>query len=264
MRGPATAPATRWLGPYLAGRRRLSLARRKVILRQAPKIGCGGAGAPSGEVHEHGNGAPTVQAFASPPPFKRPKSLTARAEPRGGVDRQTFMTGRTRRISIVLLLGLVVVGCGSSSEEPLGVGTAREVQELDKATTAPTGSSSTTAAAPVADAGEPAVWTINEGDPPTEESETFRARVSQLQCGPNTEILEPTLALHKDEVVVTFAVASLPPGIYTCEGQGVVEYLVDLGEPLGDRDLIDGTCRSDGNATPHCIVGATRWRPEAS
>ncbi len=116
-----------------------------------------------------------------------------------------------------------------------------------------------------ADAGEPAVWTINEEDPPTKDSQTLRARVSSLQCGPNTEILEPTLAFHEDEIVVTFTVASLPPGNYTCVGQGVVEHVVDLGEPIGNRDLIDGTCRNPGGfGGSYCVDGATRWQHDAS
>lgn len=73
---------------------------------------------------------------------------------------------------------------------------------------------------------------------------SFTARVTRLGCsGGNTgEVLEPTLTVGEDENVVTFTVEPLPPGIYPCPGNPVVAHPIDVGEPIGGRDLVDGAC----------------------
>jgi hypothetical protein len=72
------------------------------------------------------------------------------------------------------------------------------------------------------------------------------------------------VAFGDDEVVVTFTVEALSPGVHTCPGNDQVPYELDLGQPLGERRLVDGSCRPpDGEArdTSLCIDGDVRWAP---
>jgi hypothetical protein len=43
-----------------------------------------------------------------------------------------------------------------------------------------------------------------------------------------------------DRVVVIFTVDPLPDGAYTCPGNPPTGVTVELSEPLGDRQLLDG------------------------
>ena len=48
-----------------------------------------------------------------------------------------------------------------------------------------------------------------------------------------------------------------------CPGNDEVPYEVRLDEPIGQRQLLDGSCRSGGEAasTSFCAAGAARWVP---
>jgi hypothetical protein len=115
--------------------------------------------------------------------------------------------------------------------------------------------------------GDPAVWWIDPDEPPSTTESTFTALVSRLGCnnGVTGEVLRPGVVLTDHEVIVTFTVEHDPDG-GTCPGNDLVPYVVDLGEPLGNRDLVDGSCRAGGAAatTSHCAEdyeGSVRWRP---
>lgn len=110
--------------------------------------------------------------------------------------------------------------------------------------------------------GETAVWRANPEDPPTSSAETFTALVTRLDCssGVTGEVLEPSIVVRHDAVVVTFEVAPLPRGNYTCQGNDEVPYVVDVGEPIGVRDVVDGACLSgEAQSTSFCTDGAVRW-----
>jgi hypothetical protein len=62
------------------------------------------------------------------------------------------------------------------------------------------------------------------------------------------------------EIVVTFTVAPLKPGAYTCMGNDRVARTVNVGEPIGARRLVDGGCQSgEAKSTSFCEAGAVRW-----
>lgn len=112
--------------------------------------------------------------------------------------------------------------------------------------------------------GSTAVWTIDDTVPPSPDSDSFTALVTRLGCsGDQTgEVLEPQVTTEDDRIVVTFAVAPLPEGAYPCPGNDLVPYTVQLDDPIGSRELVDGACLSgEAASTSFCEAGAVRWRP---
>ena len=110
--------------------------------------------------------------------------------------------------------------------------------------------------------GATATWTVVDDDPPTTTAESFTAMVERLGCsgGETGEVLEPAVVANEVRVVVTVSVEPLPPGGYTCPGNKAVPYVVELDEPIGERQLVDGACLSgEAVSTSKCSDGAVRW-----
>lgn len=64
-------------------------------------------------------------------------------------------------------------------------------------------------------------------------------------CTPRASALAQAMM---QRIVVTFTVEALDPDeFYTCQGNPSVEVRVDLGEPRGDRPMVDGTCFGDAS-----------------
>lgn len=111
--------------------------------------------------------------------------------------------------------------------------------------------------------GATAVWDIDSDDPPDSTSGSFIAMVTRLGCsgGETGEVLDPTVVIEEERIVVTFTVEALD-GAHTCPGNNQVPYEVHLDEPVGRRELVDGACLSEEAAsTSFCAEGAVRWRP---
>lgn len=73
---------------------------------------------------------------------------------------------------------------------------------------------------------------------------TFVALVTERECASGQaaigRIVAPTLAFLDDRVLIAFG--TVPPvgdGVATCQGNPPVPIRVDLGQPLGDRVLVD-------------------------
>lgn len=117
--------------------------------------------------------------------------------------------------------------------------------------------------APAGADGDTAVWDVDAADPPTPSATSITAMVSRLGCsgGETGEVLAPVVSADAERVVLTFSVEPLPDDVdYTCPGNPAVPYVVELDEPLGDRELVDGACLSgDAASTSHCSDGAVRW-----
>ncbi len=114
--------------------------------------------------------------------------------------------------------------------------------------------------------GATATWDVDVSDLPTADSTAFTALVVRLGCnnGDTGVVLDPAIAVEPDRVVVTFEVEPLPPGAYTCPGNRPVPYTVDLGGPIGERELVDGACLAgEATTTASCVDGATRWSAAA-
>lgn len=67
------------------------------------------------------------------------------------------------------------------------------------------------------------------------------------------DVNAPDISVNENEIVVTFTVSPGEPMAANCQGNNEVEATVELPEPLGDRALIDGACRStEASATVFC------------
>ncbi|MHA7277118.1 hypothetical protein ACX80O_11430 [Arthrobacter sp. Hz1] len=83
-------------------------------------------------------------------------------------------------------------------------------------------------------------------------------------------VLDPELTYEADRIVIETYVEPIPGReTVTCQGNNVVAVTVNLTEPVGNRDLVDGLCL-DVNAVPATYCGeddGVRWavrEPSAS
>ena len=88
-------------------------------------------------------------------------------------------------------------------------------------------------------------WVFDPALPkPGPDSQTFVALVTERECasGQSSEgrVVGPDILDAGDELLVTFAVRPLGGDLQTCPGNPPTRVRVDLGEPLGDRILVDG------------------------
>jgi hypothetical protein len=111
-----------------------------------------------------------------------------------------------------------------------------------------------------------AVWTVNRGEPLGPDTTIFTAMVRRVDCnnGVTGDVQGPDVRLEDEEVTVTFTVKPVPSGARNCLGNNEVAYVVALAEPLGDRDLVDGQCDSDGEGsrTTFCRPDGVRYSQE--
>lgn len=173
--------------------------------------------------------------------------MTARGELWSSAVRQTAM----KRLALFAVV--VLAGCGSANSS-------------SSDTTDPSPASTTTTTTTVAQPkGEVATWRIESAEDVAGNATSFPANVSRLGCndGETGEVLAPTIELDASQIVVTFTVAPAEPGGHTCPSNDIVKFVVDVGEPIGNRELVDGACRngSDAATTSWCADGAVRWAP---
>lgn len=131
-------------------------------------------------------------------------------------------------------------------------------------TTSPSTTSPSSTTSPPDRPGATAVWRVDDEDPPTTSSTSFSALVTRIGCngGRTGEVYAPKLRVDDDEIVVTFSVEAPPDGASTCPSNDEVPYRVEIGEPIGQRTLVDGACLDGAAAsTSFCSEGGTRWRP---
>lgn len=142
-----------------------------------------------------------------------------------------FVTIARRSQHLLVLIGAVVVavsGCSSHGD-----------------TSSIPSSPSTPASVP--ESIFPATWQLDPAfDRPSPSDTEVHVVVTERQCAngqrPGDRLQPPEVALSTDAVVVTFLVESLlvTESTVTCPDNPAVPYDVQLGEPLGERDLFDG------------------------
>lgn len=112
--------------------------------------------------------------------------------------------------------------------------------------------------------GDAAVWTVQPGHQLGPESTTFTAMVRRLGCnnGSTGDVQEFSVRAEGESVVVTFYVEP-DPSDASCPGNDETPVVVELFEPLGDRDLVDGQCSPDGPASgsKYCRPDGVRYTP---
>jgi hypothetical protein len=113
--------------------------------------------------------------------------------------------------------------------------------------------------------GDPAVWYVVADQNLRPNSTGFMVTVTRTGCssGVQGEPERPVIDAGVDTITITFRIdPHISSG--TCEGTPGVVYRLHLGEPLGERDLVDGGCRvGDGLAsTEFCLRDGVRvrWR----
>jgi len=99
-----------------------------------------------------------------------------------------------------------------------------------------------------------ASWTLDPAEPPPDAAtQTFTALVTERDCASGQSsvgrVVGPDILELGNEVLVTFAVRPLAGDAQTCQGNPVTRVLVDLGSPLGDRQLLDGGTLPPGDPT---------------
>lgn len=110
-----------------------------------------------------------------------------------------------------------------------------------------------------------AVWTVAPGERVEARTSEVTVVVTRVGCngGITGEVQEPEVGLGDDEVVLTFSVTPGEPSGADCQANDAVPYDLVLPEPLGERSLVDGQCRPEGEAsgTSFCRGGGVRHRP---
>lgn len=97
----------------------------------------------------------------------------------------------------------------------------------------------------------PASWSLRTV--PSSDATSVDIGVSSDECSSGQSaagrLTEPMVEYHADAVVITTRVVPLPPGGYTCPGSPSAPMTVQLDEPLGDRQLLDGRWYPPQSAT---------------
>lgn len=108
-----------------------------------------------------------------------------------------------------------------------------------------------------------ALWELAPGHRIDADSTTVTALVTRLGCnsGVTGDVNTPEVAVTVAEIVITFTVSPMQSGVASCPGNDQVEYLIELPEPLGARQLIDGACTATEAAATVFCESEVRFSP---
>lgn len=106
-----------------------------------------------------------------------------------------------------------------------------------------------------------ATWQVTDGSAVNGDDTKLAIGVTRLGCanGETGEISDVDVQLGDDQVAVRARVEPPPGSAYNCLGNDMVEVQVDLGEPIGDRMLVDGACEHPRAATTSACDTDVRW-----
>ena len=99
-----------------------------------------------------------------------------------------------------------------------------------------------------------AEWAFDPAQPkPDATTQVFDAMVTEMSCNSGQpadgRIVGPQIVKSADTVLVIFAVRPRPGDFQTCPSNPSTRIRVDLGEPLGERELLDGGRLPPGDPT---------------
>jgi hypothetical protein len=101
-----------------------------------------------------------------------------------------------------------------------------------------------------------AVWELAPETSVEAASTTVSVLVTRLGCnsGVTGAVNRPDVTITAREIVVRFTVSpGEPEGGADCQGNNPVEYVLELDEPVGERRLVDGACRTtEASSTIFC------------
>lgn len=105
-----------------------------------------------------------------------------------------------------------------------------------------------------------ATWELSDPDSVSPDDAVIEIGVQRLGCasGETGEIVDVGVDLGEDHVVIEAAVEPLE-GPADCPSNEVVPTDVDLGESIGDRELVDGVCEHERAAETTMCDTSVRW-----
>jgi hypothetical protein len=104
-------------------------------------------------------------------------------------------------------------------------------------------------------AGDPATWKVITPYPDTT-STSLTIAVTRESCagGHTGRALTPQVTYADLQIVIVAQVEPLIRGVArTCQGNDSVSVVVQLSQPIGHRDLVDGSCLNDGLDHPAVV-----------
>lgn len=135
-------------------------------------------------------------------------------------------TPRVPAVAATVLLVIAATGCTSSGETSIGTWELLDPAAVDPATT------------------------------------RLEVGVTRVECssGVTGEVREIAVDLEPDRIVIGIGLEPLGLDAADCQGNPVVPTTVDLGAPIGDRDLVDRACLFEPvSTTSFCEDDGVRW-----
>lgn len=113
--------------------------------------------------------------------------------------------------------------------------------------------------------GERAYWEVPDPDSVESDDESLEVGVSRQDCasGETGEVTEVKVTEDEDQVVIQAFTEPLTGEAYTCPENDVVSVNVELDEPIGERELVDGVCTDDDVADTATCDSDVRWSTES-
>ncbi|MDV2975951.1 UNVERIFIED_CONTAM: hypothetical protein Q9R71_02040 [Actinomycetes bacterium ARC8] len=112
-----------------------------------------------------------------------------------------------------------------------------------------------------------AQWALIDPSGVNASSTSLELGVMGLACasGKTGDVTAIHVDLADGQIAIGIAVEPLEGEAQDCQGNETVPYTLELGEPVGDRVLIDASCldRAEQQA-PNCSDGGIRWSSPAT
>lgn len=109
-----------------------------------------------------------------------------------------------------------------------------------------------------------AYWSLLDSAAPVPGATSLQLGVVRSGCsgGLTGKVLDSRVDYAAQRVTITIWVEQQPDGAYSCPSNETVPYTLELREPLGERELVDGACADPGAlGTVVCSEGGLRWEP---
>lgn len=105
------------------------------------------------------------------------------------------------------------------------------------------------------------MWRLRDADAVNSDATQLEIEVTRLGCasGVTGELLPARVSEEGERVVVQVDAVPLGDEGADCQGNDWVGVTVDLDEPVGDRELVDGACLEGEAADTSFCETAVRW-----
>ena len=109
--------------------------------------------------------------------------------------------------------------------------------------------------------GELATWELQHPDEVSADTENLDIDVKRLACsgGETGNVVDVDVELSGDQITVQAYTEPLEEEGADCPLNEVVAEDVNLGEPIGERTIVDGACENDDAARTTFCDSEVRW-----